>query len=241
VIERERELDTFIIRYIFHILDSNKKTEYSINIDRKTVVLQPENDSKPAWAKLEDHQCENCPFNKKEQPLCPIAKNLADVTDCFKDEFSYAPVKVVVETEERSYFRNASLQEGLFSIFGIIMATSGCPHLDFLKPMGRYHLPFSTVDETLFRSTASFLLGQYIFNEKDTKDDKKRYGLKPLFAHYAEVSKVNRGIIARINSIANKDADKNAIVILENFAQIISMEINSNLESLEYLFVNHDT
>ncbi len=231
-------MSTFKIRYIFKILDSGKVTEYTLNIDHETVVLQPTDDSQPEWAVLEQNQCENCPLNKDETPLCPIAKNLADVTSCFKDEFSYAKVKVVVETAERSYYRNASLQEGLFSIFGIIMATSGCPHLDFLKPMGRYHLPFSSVDETLFRSMASFLLGQYLANER-RDPDKREYGLDRLFERYSEVSKVNKGIIARINSIAKKDAGKNAIVILENFAQIISMEINSNLESLEYLFASH--
>jgi hypothetical protein len=231
-------LETFKIRYIFNILDSGDVTEYTLNIDHQTVVMQPNNDSKPEWAILAHHQCENCPLDKESEELCPVAKNLADVTDSFKDAFSYAKTKVVVETAERAYFRNASLQEGLFSIFGIIMATSGCPHLDFLKPMGRYHLPFSTTDETLFRATSSYLLGQYLSNEHRTEEE-RHYGLDQLFARYAEVSKVNKGIIARINSIAKKDAGKNAIVILENFAQIISMEINSNLESLEHLFTSH--
>ena len=40
----------------------------------------------------------------------------------------------------------------------------------------------------------------------------------------------------RINSIVEKDADNNAIITLNSLAQILSMEIDYNLDSLEYLF-----
>lgn len=71
-------------------------------------------------------------------------------------------------TEDRAYLKVASLQEGLQGIFGLIMATSGCPHMDFLKPMARFHMPFSSSIETMVRTTSLYLLKQY-FNLKDGK------------------------------------------------------------------------
>ena len=34
--------------------------------------------------------------------------------------------------------------------------------MESLKPMVRFHLPFATVEETVFRSVSTYLLSQYL-------------------------------------------------------------------------------
>jgi hypothetical protein len=51
---------------------------------------------------------------------------------------------------------------------------------------------------------------------------------------------VNRGLIFRLNTVSANDADKNAINILFSISQILSREINYNLNSVEHLFDNHE-
>ena len=123
--------------------------------------------------------------------------------------------------------------EGLSAIFGVIMATSDCPIMNFLKPMARFHLPFSSVEETTARTASLYLLGRY-FRYKDQPDTKIDFN--PLENHYAQVRIVNEGIIKRISTISNQDADKNAIVTLHSLSLFLSMEIDYSLSSLEYIF-----
>lgn len=130
--------------------------------------------------------------------------------------------------------------EGLSSIFGIIMATSDCPVMDFFKPMARFHLPFSAVEETTIRVISMFLLRQYFISGKKNA---MHMDLNQLTGKYAEVKSVNEGLFTRIRSLGNKDADKNAIIMLHSLSQILSSDINYSLDSIAYLFVprNHPT
>ncbi len=60
--------------------------------------------------------------------------------------------------------------------------------------------------------------------------------LKDLDKHYEKVQGVNKGILSRASSVARMDADKNAIIILNALAQMLALEIEDELNSLEYLF-----
>jgi hypothetical protein len=114
------------------------------------------------------------------------------------------------------------------------MATSGCPVLDFLKPMARFHLPFANMEETMVRSISFYLLRQYFNKKKGIETD---FDLGGLENNYAEIAMVNKGIVARISKlIENGDADQNAITLLDCFALMLGMEIQSQLDGLEYLF-----
>jgi hypothetical protein len=139
----------------------------------------------------------------------------------------------VCKTAERTYLKKTSVMEGLSAIFGVIMATSDCPRMEFLKPMARFHLPFSTIEETTVRTASMFLLAQY-FKHKD--DGNMKFDFKALEEHYTRVQQVNEGILRRIKSIGSEDADKNAIITLHSLSQFLSMEIDYSLGSLEYIF-----
>ncbi len=221
------------IQYEFQFDDGSTK-HFELSLDPETItVMLPDTGSKPAWTKLDHHQCTCCPLDKVTHPECPVAVNIAELVNEFKDAISSDSCLVKCITPERTYLKKTAIQEGLFSIFGIIMATSNCPVMNFFKPMARFHLPFSTIDETVFRSTSIYLLRQYFEYKKGNIPDLE---LTNLDAHYARVQEVNLGILARTEDVAGKDADKNAIIILNALAQMLTVEIGDGLNSLEYLF-----
>ena len=215
-------------------LDGGKRKLFKILLDPETISnIRPELTTKPDWTKLEYQQCECCLLRKEEDPYCPIAVNTAEIVETFKGMISSDECIVRCTTPERTYLKKTSIMEGLSSILGIIMATSNCPIMDFLKPMARFHMPFSTSEETTARSISLYLLRQY-FEYKNNKTPD--FDLKKLNQNYVKVQEVNKGFLKRINSIVKQDADNNAIVTLNSLAQILSMEIDYSLNSLEYLF-----
>jgi hypothetical protein len=115
------------------------------------------------------------------------------------------------------------------------MATSDCPIMEFLKPMARFHLPFSTIDETTVRTASMYLLAQY-FKYKDQPGMK--FDFNTLEQHYTKVQKVNEGLLKRIQSVGSEDADKNAIITLHSLSQFLSMEIDYSLAGLESIFID---
>lgn len=226
--------DSYRIDYVFKLPDGRER-KYEVFLDPETISYIPKTGGDPPeWTELERQKCTVCPLNADENTNCPIAVNLSEMIDHFKDERSTTIVSVTVVTPERSYVRKCSVQEGLFSIFGIIMATSNCPVMNFLKPMARFHLPFATVEETIVRSTSMYLLRQYFVMKQGHKPD---IDLKGLDKKYSMIKQVNQGFANRMSSIVKEgDADRNAVSILDAFAQMLTMEIGDNLSQISYLF-----
>jgi len=225
----------FRFDYQFQFEDGYTKN-YHIALDPKTLSLIPdEHRHQPQdWTKLNYKQCSICPLVIDSHPFCPIAVNIMELVETFKDVLSYHNCTILCETDDRTYSKNTSIMEGLSAIFGVIMATSDCPIMNFLKPMARFHLPFSSVEETTVRTASMYLLSLY-FRYKDQSDIIK-IDFKTLENHYVQVRQVNEGIIKRISNVSKQDADKNAIVTLHSLSLFLSMEIDYSLSSLEYIF-----
>ena len=188
----------------------------------------------PAWARLEFHQCPPCPLQVEKHPYCPVVLSISDLVTTFKNTASFAKCRVTCVTPERTMMKDTTVQEGLASILGLLMAISGCPIMDFFKPLAQFHLPFASVDESIFRIVAVYMLRQY-YRKGNTLNH--QFLLDDIKAHYGLVKQVNKGILDRILSITDLDADKNAIVTLASLGQILEMEIDANLESLHHLFL----
>ena len=224
---------TIQIVYDFAFPDGGAKS-YTVELDRATLAYLPGGrDSPPAWTRLENHQCGHCPLSPAEHPYCPVATNLSELVEAFKDKASVAEATVTVTAEERTYVKQLPLQRGIFGIFGLVMATSACPYMDFLKPMARFHLPFSTAEETIVRSVSMYLLRQYFVAKRGGEPD---LGLEQLETHYENIQKVNDGILDRIKGVVENDADLNALIILQGFADLLTMAISKDLSKLEPLF-----
>jgi hypothetical protein len=229
---------TYEIIYEFRFTNNVKK-HFRIQLDSKTIsIVYAEPVIKCEWMLLENKQCDCCPLSGEDHPYCPVAVNIGELTEEFKDMVSYEKCLVRCTTMERTYLKKTSLMEGLASIFGVIIATSDCPIMTFFKPMARFHLPFSTTQETVFRATSIYMLRQYFNRKKNLQPD---MDMKFLDEQYNKVRMVNCGLISRLNTIVANDADKNAINILFSISQILSREINYNLSSVEYLFNNPES
>ena len=208
---------SYWINYEFQ-LEGGRTKGFDIEIDQETMTaVHPKKGGEPEWTRLEYKQCGCCPLSKNEHPKCPIAVNISDLVDAFKDVFSSELCTVRCTTPERTYLKKTMIQEGLFSIFGIINATSLCPIMKPLKPMARFHLPFSTLEETIIRSTSFYLLGQYFENKRNKAAD---FDLSKLDEHYDRIRMVDERILERITSLTEKDAGKSAFVALNSLAQL---------------------
>ncbi len=227
-------MNPIVISYIFSSNgDAEKKFELKFNPE--TMEYLPEEKSNhPDWTRLEHCQCKNCPLAKEQVEFCPIAKNIADVASHFSEDKSHKECLIKVITAERTYIKEAKLQTGLFSILGLLMPTSGCPRMSFLKPMARFHMPFSSANETLVRSLSMHLLTQFCLYKKGEKAD---YNLDLLEENYKQVNVINQGMISRIRSMAKGDASQNAIVILDGFASFLELEKTSQFSELENLII----
>ena len=223
--------------YWFHYrinMEDGQQTQIRIVLDPKTLTMIPFSSGPyPDWTALAYNQCKCCPLSVATQAVCPIAVNISDLVDRFKNILSHKNCLVVCETVDRTYSKKTSAMEGLTSVFGIIMATSDCPVMNFLKPMARFHLPFSSVEETTARSTSLFLLGQYFEYKKGRVQS---FNFNQLENNYAKVQHVNEGLLSRIRSLGQRDADKNAIITLHSLSQFLSIEMDFSLNTIAHLF-----
>ena len=223
---------TTSISYIFNFPQG--KQEYTLNFDENWSFI-PEIEDSPAWTELNHHPCPSCPLLAKGCSQCPLAVGVSELVERFKNETSCDRISIEVITPDRTYSKHTDIQIGLQSILGLIMATSGCPKMTFLKPMARFHLPFSTLEETMTRSLSFFLLRQFFHQKKDRSD----YTLESFQKMYQEVTIVNRGLLARIGDLQQSgDADQNAIVILGTFAQLLIMNFKKDYQSLRKYFMS---
>jgi len=226
---------TMRFRYTFKFENGKSKT-FEIALDAATLELVPEKDiPKPEWAKLSFFPCEHCPL-APDIEYCPVAVNLSHIVSEFQDSVSHEKTQVTVETPERTYFKETTLQKGLSSIIGIYMVTSNCPVMDKLRPMVRFHLPFATPTETMFRTGSTYLTGQFVVMREGKKPD---WELQKLVEMYKDVSAVNKGMSHRISNASLKDANVNAVIILHAFGDAVPYFIENGLAEIKYMFEIH--
>lgn len=195
-------------------------------------LLSPTDAPKPAWTKLKYYQCKNCPLGD-EVEYCPVAVNLSSLVERFKDSVSFENTTVKVRTAERTYEKDTTLQKGLSSIIGIYMVTSNCPVMDALRPNVRFHLPFASMDETIYRAVSMYLMAQYFLMRKGKQPD---WALTHLAETYQAVAKVNQGMSDRIRHATAEDANVNAVIILSTQGGMVPTYVEDSLAEMEHLF-----
>src|SRR5207237_8677760 len=108
-----------------------------------------------------------------------------------------------------------------------------CPVCGKLDPLLRVHLPFGTMEETVYRALSMYLTAQYLLMRQGKTPD---WDLRKLVEIYRAVNDVNRGISNRLASASEEDANTNAVVILSAYAEMIPFSIERHLAELEYIF-----
>jgi len=221
------------IHYHFRFRDGETR-EIPLRFDEDTLALVPvESHTPPEWAKLALHQCLDCPLDPDLHQHCPTAVHLSGIVKSFREHNSFDEVTVEVTDKRRRYLKETSLQEGLGSLVGLIMATGGCPVLEPLRPMVRFHLPFATMEETEFRMVSMYLVAQYLRQKRGEQPD---WSLDGLQAIYARVQEVNTSFAMRIRTAAANDAGINAIVILDCFAKAVPYAVKTLMRDYEKNF-----
>jgi hypothetical protein len=221
-----------IYRFIF---PNGRKEIIEVEIDTLTMESLPASSGKPpSWCKLDFHQCPNCPLRTDTHPYCPLATRLVKLMEVSRDVLSYDEVEMEVTTPERMVIQNTTAQRAVSSLMGLIMATSACPHMSFLKPMARYHLPLASEEETIFRAVSTYLLAQYFRHKNALGMDMELENLKKI---YAEIGIVNQAMASRLRTLSVEDSAINAVVLLDIFAKMMPYSIEDSLEEIRYLFL----
>jgi len=230
----ELNFNELFFNYQFELEDgTNQSFKIELNPDNLSIIDRHQNKS-PNWTLLEQNQCPNCPLSTETHKYCPVAQNMDDITSFFSGLFSYEVAKVTITTPDRTYVKSVAIQDALSSLMGIVMVTSGCPVMDKLRPMVRNHLPFATIRENLYRVISMYFMAQYM---------RKRNGLEPdwsldgLDLIYEEIKVVNQAFCERMGRLFEKDANLNAIVILNCLAEFASISNKQGmLDDYEEIF-----
>lgn len=218
--------------YSFEFNDGPTKS-FDVRLDRTTLALLDKPTTPPPdWARLETCRCANCPLTGKVTH-CPVAVNVAHVVESFKDTVSYDRALVTVRTQERTYEKATSAQRGLSSIIGIYNVTSDCPILDRLRPMVRFHLPFATIEEGMYRAISMYLTAQYFVMRRGGTPD---WNLNALQRLYDGIAIVEQGLSARYRHASRNDANVNAVILLAVLGQEIRLLLQDRLQRVEEWF-----
>jgi hypothetical protein len=222
--------DRLHIRYGFDLPDGSKKqVDLSFNPADFRLANEAPADP-PFWTELKFSQCANCPLSADEHAYCPSALHMASAVESLKDLVSFDTVGVTVSQAERTVHAETSAQQAMSSVLGLIMATSGCPWTDRLRPMARFHLPFASEAETVYRSVCMFLLARELVGSGEN------HGFATLKDLYDNLHVVNRDMSRRLGAATRTDPARNAMALLDSYTTLLPAALESSLQELKPLF-----
>ena len=222
--------DSHRIGYRFDLPDGSQKSlDFTFGAADFRLANEPPA-APPFWTDLKFNQCANCPLNAAEHPHCPAALQMASAIEPLKALVSFDTVGVKVTQAERTIYAETTAQQAMSSVLGLIMATAGCPWTDRLRPMARFHLPFASEAETLYRSVSMFLLARELTGTSGAQ------GFAALEELYENLHVVNRDMSRRLGAATRTDPARNAMALLDAYTALLPVALESSLEELKPLF-----
>lgn len=224
------------IEYKFFFSGGGRQA-FQLRLHHETLsLIQPGPESPPEWARLSFHTCPHCTLSPEEHDFCPLALGLASVVSPFAGRQSFEKAVVIIKMGNRKVLLDSTVQRGLSSLMGLVIAASGCPHTVFLKPMARFHLPMASDLETVYRSTSMYMLAQYFRNKAGLVPD---LTLKGLTERYRDLELVNIQVARRLRAGGDTDSLVNAVIILDTYAKILPCSIEDSLGELAEHFTDY--
>lgn len=220
-------MEEMYFNYTFKLGNGIEK-KIDVILDNELNVISKERKEVPKWIDMKNFKCKNCKLPEKIKN-CPVAFNLLEIIEKFKDIYSYEEAEITIETPERTYYKKTSVQAGIGSLMGIYMVTSGCPVLEKLKPMVKFHLPFATIEETMYRAVSMFMTAQLL---RERKGLAANFDLTEIMTIYSEIEKVNINFAKKLNELNMSDASINAIVLLNSFASFANLSFDEELTEI---------
>lgn len=215
------------------IVDDSHVFEYQIELERSYEAARAA--QAPAWTRLEYNQCSNCPLSRESCSHCPAAVDLYQVIEDFRGLPALQKADITVITPERQYHKRGGLEEGLRSLLGLIMATSGCPLLSLLRPLAQQHLPFASRTEFIQRALAQYLSRQY-FNFREGRE--ADWELKGLMQVYQQLQLVNQAFWQRILVTCEEDCNLKAFLSFFSMAASLSYSLETQLQKIRPLVMS---
>jgi hypothetical protein len=208
--------------------------EYVLSLEPAKIKACDADDSTlPPWTKLEYKQCTHCPLSQRKNTYCPLAAKMSGIMGFFDSVLSYARVRLEIETTERMVVKETTSGRALSSIMGLVIPTSGCPHTAYFRPMARFHLPFASPDETVYRAASMYLLAQYYCHQAGFKPDMDMRGLKKI---YENMRILNASFAERLRAASKTDTSINAIALLDTFTFFLPVALDESLKDFRTLF-----
>jgi hypothetical protein len=222
--------ESLSIRYRFDLPDGSIKTlELSFDANDFRMQKAPATDA-PFWTELGFSRCANCPLEELKNTHCPVALQMAPAIEPLKALVSFDTIGVTVTTPERTVYAQTTAQQAMSSVLGLIMATAGCPWTDHLRPMARFHLPFASEAETLYRSISMFLLA------REMGGDEMQRGFGALEDLYKNLHVVNRDMSRRLGAATRTDPARNALALLDSYTTLLPAVLDGSFADLKPLF-----
>ena len=211
------------IRYTLSFDDA---TSVACEIDTERTGSFVDATAAPDWTRLEHQRCSHCPLSAQQHTHCPAALDIAKVVLCFAEAPSHKAVHVQVDMHERTHSRDTDLQTALHSVLGLMLSTSACPVLSRLRGLARQHVPFATLEETVFHMVGAHLIGQHLHTRPGEVPDRSLQGLVDLCA---ELQTVHHHLKLRLEALAGGDAHLNALVSLMTMTMLVGLSIEQKL------------
>lgn len=219
------------IRYALALPDGARHV-LDFEIDSTTMELhRPVVAKPPEWTDLDRHRCPHCPLTAEQTPQCPVALNLVTVMETLGALWSCDTLHLEARVGERTVAAETSAQRAASSIMGLVIATSGCPHTHFLKPMARFHQPLIDTEETMFRVLATYALAELALEAKG-----EPFELQHLTALFQRLEVVNLHMIKRLRMAHKTDVGLNAVIILDTYAKHLPLNLDDKFAELRRLF-----
>lgn len=155
---------------------------------------------------------------------------MASAVEPLKALVSFDAVGVTVTQSERTVYAKTTAQQAMSSVLGLIMATAGCPWTDRFRPMARFHLPFASESETVYRSVSMFLLARELMGVKPAE------GFAALEVLYENLHVVNRDMSRRLGAATHTDPARNAMALLDAYTTLLPAALECSLGELKPLF-----
>jgi hypothetical protein len=190
----------------------------------------------PFWTELKFNRCANCPLNELEHAHCPAALQMASTLEPLKALVSFDTVGVTVQQAERTIYAQTSAQQAMSSVLGLIMATAGCPWTDHLRPMARFHLPFASEEETVYRSICMYLLARELTGAEAPDGFEAPERFAALEDLYQNLHVVNRDMSRRLGAATRTDPARNAMALLDSYTTLLPAALERSFEDLKPLF-----
>ena len=224
-----------LIEYVFK-LDDGRAFDFQVETGR---VFDAGVDAleHPFWTRLEFQKCTICPLSSDAFRHCPAAMDAQKITETFKSMLSYEQVALEVRTPERSYLKRCDAQTGLRALFGLVMATSGCPILSRLKGLAKTHLPCASMEETIFRTAGAYLIQQFVVHQQGGEPD---WELRGLSALYEQLQEVNRCFKGRIDAASERDANMKALGSLVFLSMGVAFFLDAKLAEMVDFTIDTD-